>query len=123
MDEAVILEIPARLEDLTVVRLALSGACSAVKGIDVEQLEDAKVAVTEACMMLMQGKGCGRLQVGIWREDRLRFEVNALGEGEVLHTQEAYDPHFSTLLLDTLTQKLCVQEKQITFYLTQDEEL
>ncbi|MEW6583642.1 MAG: ATP-binding protein [Actinomycetota bacterium] len=63
------LSIPARAENLTVVRQALTGVALAV-GLEEEQIEDLKLAVTEACTNVVLhayvGRRQGRMDVQAW---------------------------------------------------------
>jgi anti-sigma regulatory factor (Ser/Thr protein kinase) len=76
------LRLPARPESLTVVRQALSGV-AAVVGLDGEDLDDLKVAVTEACtnVVLHAYPGSeGPLEVEAWGEPK-RMTVLVRDEG------------------------------------------
>ncbi|MDD3242969.1 MAG: hypothetical protein PHD32_04500 [Eubacteriales bacterium] len=114
MEQRMILEIPAAAENMLVVRLTVSGACTRLN-FTVDALEDAKVAVAEACLMLMQGKGCEVLRVTLRPSKKeLLAEVEALGEGEPLPQDEEYDAEYSRLMLAALTEELTVQETRVT---------
>jgi serine/threonine-protein kinase RsbW len=67
------LSVPARAENLTVVRQALTGVALAV-GLEHEQVEDLKLAVTEACTNVVlhayEADEDGRMDVEAWAGDR-----------------------------------------------------
>ena len=121
MDKRMVLEVPAAPENMLVVRLTVGGACTRLD-FTVDALEDAKIAVAEACLMLMQGRGCAALRVELTPiNDGLQARVDALGEGERLqHPGEEYDPDFSKLMLGALTEYLDVQDDTITLHLAGD---
>ena len=66
------LSVPARAENLTVVRQALTGVALAV-GMEHEQVEDLKLAVTEACTNVVlhayAPETAGRMDVEAWAGD------------------------------------------------------
>jgi len=77
--------LPAAPPNLAVVRQLLSGVASAV-GMRKEQLDDVKVAVTEACTNVVvhayRGDEPGQLLVDAWAEqDRLVVLVRDEGQG------------------------------------------
>jgi anti-sigma regulatory factor (Ser/Thr protein kinase) len=83
--QSVRLDLPARAENMTVVRQALAGVADALD-LDEAQLSDIKIAVTEACTNVVvhayPDDSEGPLEVEIWPEDdRLVVLVRDHGRG------------------------------------------
>jgi len=57
MEDRFYLEIPLKKEYFTTIRLTAGGICSQA-GFDVEDIEDFKLCVTEACLLLMRNDFC-----------------------------------------------------------------
>ena len=77
MAEIVRLTLPAKAEYLTTARL-VGGSLAGQAGFDMEEIEDVKTALSEACLLLipcMQQPGCVELE--IWVEDGLHVKVSA----------------------------------------------
>lgn len=111
--EQILLEIPAMPENMLVARLTVSGVCTRL-GFAVDALEDAKVAVAEACLMLMQRPGCASLRILLEKtQNGLRAVVQAQGEGDPLPVDEEYDEEYSTLMLGALTDELSIAARRI----------
>lgn len=103
MSEFVSISIPAKAEHLLVVRLAASGVCSRI-GMAIEQMEDVKAAVAEACILMINDQaGYERLVVSFEYSDGLLVTVAGDAPGGMPQTDEI-DPDFSLALLEALAQ-------------------
>lgn len=114
MSETVRIIIPSRAEHLLVVRLAASGICSRL-GMAIDQMEDVKSAVAEACLILINNPaGFERLNIAFEYSDQLCVTVTGEGHG-MENNAEEIDPDFSLVLLEALTEKTEVQEGCVRF--------
>jgi serine/threonine-protein kinase RsbW len=104
MSEIVKINIPAKAEHLLVVRLAASGICSRL-GMAIEQMEDVKAAVAEACIIMIHDQaGYERLDVCFEYSDHLWVSATGETPGDAPHDDEI-DADFSLALLEALTEK------------------
>jgi serine/threonine-protein kinase RsbW len=114
MSEIVSINIPAKAEHLLVVRLAASGICSRL-GMGIEQMEDVKAAVAEACLIMIHDKaGYSRLAISFEYSDELWVSVAGEGSGSEQNDDEI-DADFSLVLLEALTDKTEVAEGVVRF--------
>jgi serine/threonine-protein kinase RsbW len=114
MSEIVKVDIPAKAEHLLVVRLAASGICSRL-GMGIEQMEDVKAAVAEACLIMIHDQaGFNRLSIAFEYSDNLWVTVNGAEPGGESHDDEI-DADFSRALLEALTEKTEVTEGCVRF--------
>lgn len=104
MSECVRVDIPSKAEHLLVVRLAASGICSRL-GMGIEQMEDVKAAVAEACLIMIHDRaGYARLNVSFDYSDHLWVAVTGEEPGGEPHGEDI-DADFSLALLEALTDK------------------
>jgi serine/threonine-protein kinase RsbW len=114
MSEIVRVDIPAKAEHLLVVRLAASGICSRL-GMGIEQMEDVKAAVAEACLIMIHDQaGYRRLSIAFEYSDHLWVAVNGSEPGGESHDDEI-DADFSRALLEALTEKTEVTDGAVRF--------
>ena len=114
MSEVITVNIPAKAEHLLVARLAASGVCSRL-GMAIEQMEDVKAAVSEACILMINDQaGYERLAVSFAYGDGL--DVCVLGEqpGGVPVSDEI-DADFSMALLEALAEGVQAGQGQVCF--------
>jgi serine/threonine-protein kinase RsbW len=57
MEDRFYLELPLKKEYFTTIRLTAGGICSQA-GFDIEDIEDFKLCVSEACLLLMRNDYC-----------------------------------------------------------------
>jgi serine/threonine-protein kinase RsbW len=75
------LRIPAVPEWVGVARLAAAGIGSRI-GLSIEDIEDLKLAVAEACTCCIQNAGAGDVRIGAtFAEDQITFSVERAGAG------------------------------------------
>jgi len=91
-DERVELSIPAVPELLSLPRL-VAAAVAARCAFDVEEVEDVRLAIEELCLAAFDGRGAGRLHIGLdLSPDGLAvdctFEPDGDGGGEVTRRGE-----------------------------------
>lgn len=114
MSEIVRINIPAKAEHLLVVRLAASGICSRL-GMAIEQMEDVKAAVAEACLiMIHDGAGFERLDVCFEYSDHLWVAVTGAEAGGQPNDDEI-DADFSQTLLEALADRVELGEGFVRF--------
>jgi len=84
------LTLPAQPEFVGVARLTLAGLASRL-GLDIQQVEDVKVAVAEAMTLLLgAGDGGGAIQLSAqWDDGRLEIVVSRGGSAVSLEREEA----------------------------------
>lgn len=116
MSEFVKITIPAKAEHLLVVRLAASGICSRL-GMGIEQMEDAKAAVAEACLILIHDRqGFRQIEITFTYSDSLQVEVAGREPGDDRSREEDIDADLSLALLQALTEHLEVDAGQVRFH-------
>jgi hypothetical protein len=114
MSDVVKVVIPAKAEHLLVVRLATSGVCSRL-GMGIEQMEDAKAAAAEACLIMINDKaGYNSLEVAFEYGDGLWVTVKGQGTGGSQNTDDI-DTDFSLALLQALTDGMALEQGMVKF--------
>lgn len=76
--DVVKIEFPAKPDYILAVRLAISAVAERV-GFNIEDIEDLKVAVAEACMLLL-GSQPDSVGLNITISDGMRVDLEVLGE-------------------------------------------
>ena len=114
MGDVVKVIIPTKAEHLLVVRLATSGVCSRM-GMGIEQMEDAKAATAEACLIMINDKqSYETLEVSFEYGDGLWVTVKGLGEGGCPQSHDI-DTDFSLALLEALTDEMALEQGVVKF--------
>lgn len=104
--ELVKLTLPAKAEYLTAVRL-VAGSVAGQAGFNMEEIEDVKTALSEACLLLMPCKE-DTIGLELWIEDGFHAIVRASREqGDCKHSPER---EFGSFLLEALSDKVEYQE-------------
>lgn len=83
-DQVVELEIPARPEFVSLVRLLVAAAASQIDGIDSDRIDDLKIAVSEACTNAIEAHtaiASGDRVVVTCGGDQVAFEVCVVDRG------------------------------------------
>ncbi|MEN1760063.1 ATP-binding protein [Anoxynatronum sibiricum] len=90
--EMIELSIPHRSEYVSMIRLTVTAIASSM-GFDIEDIEDIKVALSEACSNAIMHGGCGAEEnfvVQFVREqERLTISVSDFGKGYSVQTLQA----------------------------------
>ena len=86
MSEVVELEIPARPEFVALARLVVSAMASTDATLSDDQVDDLKIAVSEACTNAIEAHGAVQTDIGVrvrcWSDDRgLRVSIEDRGPG------------------------------------------
>lgn len=106
--EVIRLTLPAKVEYVMTARLVIS-AIFGQQGFDVDDIEDAKAAISEACLLLMPEKGqAAEISMEVWAEDGVRAIISTPGRPAC--GQDAQEREFSIFLLEALTDE-CVYEQ------------
>ena len=114
MSEVITVNIPAKAEHLLVARLAASGVCSRL-GMAIEQMEDVKAAVAEACILMINDPaGYERLAVSFTYGDDLEVLVQGGQPGGVPGSDEI-DADFSMALLEALADGVQAGQGAVRF--------
>jgi serine/threonine-protein kinase RsbW len=114
MSECVRVIIPSKAEHLLVARLATSGICSRL-GMGIEQMEDVKAAVAEACLIMIHDRaGYARLDISFEYSDELWVCVEGCEPGGEPHGEDI-DADFSMALLEALTDKTELEGSHVRF--------
>lgn len=96
------IRMPAEAGNILPLRLFFSGMATRA-GLDVDDIEDVKAAVSEACVLLMAGAGGGDLRITVESGDGLRAEC-AIEEYE----EETFDTDavgMSRMILEALADE------------------
>ncbi len=114
MSEVITVNIPAKAEHLLVARLAASGVCSRL-GMAIEQMEDVKAAVSEACILMINNQaGYSRLAVSFVYGNGLEVCVRGEEPGG-MPVSEEIDADFSMALLAALADEVQADASQVCF--------
>ncbi len=115
-DETVTLTLPAKAQYMTLARLA-AAAMAGQAGFNVEQIEDVKSAVAEACLMLLPAAGeRGAITLELWEDAGLRARISAPGHISLEHLSD--EQEFGRFLLQALLdQAELVQTQEHSEYL------
>ncbi|MGH9223074.1 MAG: ATP-binding protein [Acidimicrobiales bacterium] len=86
MSEVVELEIPARPEFVALARLVVSAMAATDASLSDDQVDDLKIAVSEACTNAIEAHSAVETEVGVrvkcWSDDRgLRVSIEDRGPG------------------------------------------
>ncbi len=82
MAEVIKMQFPAKREYIKAIRLAVSGiACNIDYNVD--EIEDLKACVAEACILFLCGQESEGLQLAIECGDKISVEVRGTGETKV----------------------------------------
>jgi serine/threonine-protein kinase RsbW len=104
--EVIELSLPAKAEYLTAVRL-VAGSIAGQAGFNMEEIEDVKTALSEACLLLMPCKE-DTLRLELWIQEGFHAIVRASREQAACkHSPER---EFGSFLLEALSDKVEFQE-------------
>ncbi|MFZ5974560.1 MAG: hypothetical protein ACOYU3_04010 [Bacillota bacterium] len=111
-NDSVTLRIPAQPEYLLVVRLTAAGLANRM-GFNVEEIEDVKAAVAEACIMLMNQPWAidGITLDFILSKDTFQATAKAQGEASKTMEEPENDNDLSRYLLQALMDDATVQSE------------
>lgn len=112
----IVLEVPARTEFLSLVRVVVAAAAEIEPGLESERIEDLRMAVSEAATNAMEAHDVGGV------EDRIRIQCN-LADDEVavvVHDQgTGFDPEGITPLPDPDEPERLLHENGLGVHLMQ----
>lgn len=98
--EVIILCIPAKAEYLVTARL-VAGAIFGQAGYNMDDIGDAKTALSEACLLLMpKEEEDALLKLEIWVEDGVHMVVST--DKTAMHGKDTAEHEFSMFLLEAL---------------------
>ncbi|MDL2237618.1 hypothetical protein LJC56_07305 [Christensenellaceae bacterium OttesenSCG-928-K19] len=110
MTEYVKMQFPADTEYISAIRLAVSGVAGK-KDYNVDEIEDLKSCVSEACLLVLCGQECSGLSVDIAIEDSLKLKVEGL-DAKPLACEECEDfnEEISKLMIEALSENVEFKE-------------
>ena len=112
------MEFPLRGAYILPIRLAVSGVATRL-GMTVDELEDLRTAVSEACICAMDGLETGTLQLRLEIEpEHLCVQIQARGEGAADSVQENEALEISRLLVESLSAKSDFDGRRIALWFT-----
>ncbi len=100
--EVIKLSLPAKAEYLTTVRL-VAGSAAGQAGFDMEDIEDVKTALSEACLLLMPCKE-DTLRLELWVQDGLHAVVRASSSLGIC--KQSPEREFGSFLLEALSDEV-----------------
>lgn len=100
--DVISLSLPAKAEYLTAVRL-VAGSVAGQAGFDMEEIEDVKTALSEACLLLMPCKE-NTLKLEIWIQEGFHAVVRASREQAAC--KQSPEREFGSFLLEALSDKV-----------------
>ena len=99
MEKEIKLQIPLCSNNLLCARLTASAVCSLLK-IDIEEAEDIKVCVNEACLIMM-GNNFSKVNINFDMENNLKIDISGSGNcSKSLNSADNKD--LSVMLLNSL---------------------
>lgn len=104
--EVIELSLPAKAEYLTAVRL-VAGSIAGQAGFNMEEIEDVKTALSEACLLLMPCKE-DTLRLELWIQDGFHAIVRASREQAAC--KQSPEREFGSFLLEALSDKVEFQD-------------
>ncbi|MEA4854477.1 MAG: hypothetical protein VB082_09440 [Christensenella sp.] len=114
MAERIEMRFPAKREYMKAIRLAVSGiACNINYNLD--EIEDMKTCVAEACILFLCGQTCDELVLQIECEDGLHVDVHGVGVvpvcGECTDCT-GFSEEISRLMIESLSENACFEEEE-----------
>lgn len=102
------LRIPAKAENVLAIRLFVSGLAARCD-FDIQKIEDIKTAISESCVLLLNGAQDGELLITVDSEEDLAIVLNLAGAipGE---KNPEYMPELSKMLLEGLADDAKITE-------------
>lgn len=101
--ECVSLTIPAKVEYLVMARLIVSAVLGRV-GFDVDEIEDGKTAISEACLMLMPAPEAeAMLTIEAYNDNGIYMSIST--DGKPQQSEDAPEREFSLFLLEALVDE------------------
>lgn len=102
--EVIRLSLPAKAEYLVTARLVV-GAVFGQAGYDMDEIEDAKTATSEACLLLMPaGDAAAELHLEMWVEGGVHTVIST--EGRAGESEDTPEREFGMFLLEALIDKV-----------------
>lgn len=106
-NDKVTLRLPSKTDYVSTVRLTTSSFCNQI-GFNVEELEDTRVAISEACNIVMACGSTIEIEYHI-KDDSLEITVDA-GNQCVLDKE---DFEFAQMILETLMDSVQIVENKV----------
>lgn len=108
------IRFPLKEKYFVSLRLATAGVCD-LAGLDVEETEDFKLCVAEACLALMRAGYCSA-EVALREENGVSATVTGAEEGCVCGKRAADGAEFTLSLLRELVSEVTFGEKEGRIY-------
>lgn len=100
MEKEIKLQIPLCSNNLLCARLTASAVCSLLK-IDIDETEDIKVCVNEACLIMM-GSNFSRVNIDFNMEKNLEINISGSGSCNKSLNADNENKELSVMLLNSL---------------------
>ncbi|MEA5004581.1 MAG: hypothetical protein VB081_13930 [Christensenella sp.] len=113
MAEMIEMRFPAKREYIKAIRLAVSGiACNIEYTVD--EIEDLKTCVAEACILLLCGQTCEAIGLDIECSDNINFRIHGLAIDPVCEECDdctGFNEEISRLMIQSLSEDVQFVEK------------
>lgn len=116
MADRVKLQFPADTEYLSTIRLAVSGIAGKMN-YKVDEIEDLKSCVAEACILLLCGQQCSAIDIVVDVDDAIRLDVAGVDvqPGECEDCAE-FNEEISRIMIESLSEEAAFQEEDGILY-------
>ena len=116
MAEHIRLQFPADTEYIGAIRLAVSGIAGKMD-FKVDEIEDLKSCVAEACILLLCGQKCAALDIGIDVDGEIRLKVEGtdVKPGECEDCAE-FNEEISRIMIEALSDDAEFHEENGILY-------
>ncbi len=116
MEGQVVLRLPANTDYINVVRLAVSGMAGRLD-YTIDEIEDLKSCVSEACILLLCGQKCSRIEVCIEEEESIKICVDGI-DVQLIDNEECveFNSEISRIMIKSLSDNVSFVEKNDMLY-------
>ena len=111
MAEVISMRFPADTEYLSAIRLAVSGVAG-VMDYNLDEIEDLKSCVAEACLLLLCGQKCSFLQIDMEVDEAIRTSVNGVDvRPDTCEDCQEFNEEISRLMIEALSENAAFEEE------------
>ncbi len=105
--DKITLVIPGKAQYISLARLAISGI-GIEKNINMDDLEDLKLLITEACNLSFRLNEGGEIEINLWvDEEDIIFHVSGISEEEI---EGDTINSMSQMIMESLADHICLKD-------------
>lgn len=111
MAEKISMSFPADTEYISTIRLAISGIAGKLE-FAIDEIEDLKSCVSEACLLILCGQKCDGLDVQVDVGTAIQLQVTGLGAaaGDCDSCTSEFNEEISKIMLEALSENVQIDE-------------